>query len=593
MCGIAGAFTYKNAKTDIDNGLVEMINRQLISETLVHMLPRGKDATGVAVSYDDKEWMVLKQPVPAPQMFINDNNFQDRKSQDVRACFQSFSHMWVKNAQTRKTAVRQILGHVRAGTKGSEINPDNNHPLLIGDMNKPDLIFVHNGGIKNDDELFTKHKFNRRGQVDSEIIGHLIASYKDDFSTDNLEKTFKELEGAFAVLAFNPNIPTKTACLKTSSRPMDILWIEELGTLFVVSEKEYLYEAISSYERWRIREGHIKFPYLFPKHKEHMTNGVFILDTEQEIPKDASPKDFIDVTFVTQPVKTKTFPVSQPTSNYDNAYRDNRSASANSKTTVKTSGPIIEDITDYSYNQNVTEAIPLGPGKPEAFTEYDTEGDIAEVTEITAESDCEDWESLVEEGTQMLLSETLDDYGLLISELTEESAQTLILNRCASSIDGSEALSIVNHIYADAFPEGYAVGFQFGKDSAEKDSNIQELTEKLEETEELLRHTDDTMEKVVKLNEKLQQANRALEQKKRSGEAVLRLMKELLEFAAFRAKLISSTGTSDRVLSNWATKATTRNGKIRENDAKMAEKLVRKAFRKYIRQQPAAKTTGL
>src|SRR5947207_2958286 len=63
---------------------------------------------------------------------------------------------------------RQVLLHVRDYTKGHPRIAANNHPVRRGAV-----VGIHNGHIDNDDELMTRHGFERAEpemSVDSEVI---------------------------------------------------------------------------------------------------------------------------------------------------------------------------------------------------------------------------------------------------------------------------------------------------------------------------------------------------------------------------------------------------------------------------------------
>jgi glutamine---fructose-6-phosphate transaminase (isomerizing) len=62
----------------------------------------------------------------------------------------------------------QLLVHVRDYTKGHPSLAANNHPIRHGAV-----VGIHNGIIRNDDELFAQHQIDRAAPemtVDSEII---------------------------------------------------------------------------------------------------------------------------------------------------------------------------------------------------------------------------------------------------------------------------------------------------------------------------------------------------------------------------------------------------------------------------------------
>src|SRR5881397_3100937 len=69
-------------------------------------------------------------------------------------------------------AARQALVHVRDYTKGHPSLEANNHPIRHGSV-----VGIHNGIIRNDEEIFAQHGFVRaapRMTVDSEAIFALM-----------------------------------------------------------------------------------------------------------------------------------------------------------------------------------------------------------------------------------------------------------------------------------------------------------------------------------------------------------------------------------------------------------------------------------
>ena len=64
-----------------------------------------------------------------------------------------------------------LLGHTRQGSVGYKKTVDEAHPFLIND----DLIFSHNGTIKNVKELCTKYEFEEKDfNVDSKFLGTML-----------------------------------------------------------------------------------------------------------------------------------------------------------------------------------------------------------------------------------------------------------------------------------------------------------------------------------------------------------------------------------------------------------------------------------
>ena len=82
-----------------------------------------------------------------------------------------------KNLLPIKLINNVVLGHNRAGSFGYKKTIDEAHPFLINE----NLIFTHNGTIKNTDELCKKYKIEEKDfNVDSEILGTLLYTEGSD-----------------------------------------------------------------------------------------------------------------------------------------------------------------------------------------------------------------------------------------------------------------------------------------------------------------------------------------------------------------------------------------------------------------------------
>lgn len=92
------------------------------------------------------------------------------------------------------------IGHVRYATAGG--NELENVQPLFANLNQNAFAVCHNGQIVNADEL--RMQLEKKGSIfqgtsDSEIILHLIQREKGNF-LERMQKAFRKLEGAFAVL---------------------------------------------------------------------------------------------------------------------------------------------------------------------------------------------------------------------------------------------------------------------------------------------------------------------------------------------------------------------------------------------------------
>jgi len=141
------------------------------------------------------------------------------------------------------TGATQVLVHVRDYTKGHPSLNSNNHPVRHGSV-----VGIHNGIIKNDEEIFEKYGF-QRGEaemtVDSEAIFALAEQER------SRAKAFEELYGSMATAWLDERDPDVIFLARGIGRP---LWVGEgKQELFFASTKSAL-ELVESYSGLRLRK---------------------------------------------------------------------------------------------------------------------------------------------------------------------------------------------------------------------------------------------------------------------------------------------------------------------------------------------------
>ena len=136
MCGIAGLSLAPEERT---------FPTRVAAAMLREIEHRGRDATGAAwVQPQTLGVFFAKAPVPAHR-FIPTLNLEGS---------------------------RTAILHTRWGTKGSNKVEENNHPIVV-----PGIVGVHNGVIRNDDDIFKAlGSPTRFGEVDSEAIFAALAA---------------------------------------------------------------------------------------------------------------------------------------------------------------------------------------------------------------------------------------------------------------------------------------------------------------------------------------------------------------------------------------------------------------------------------
>jgi glucosamine 6-phosphate synthetase-like amidotransferase/phosphosugar isomerase protein len=200
LCGIAGYSLSDSSR--VDPTLATQILMAAISE-------RGSDAAGYCYRGPDVALAIHKQRSGASRLLDS-----------IRVPARS----------------RQALVHVRDYTKGHPSLDANNHPIRHGAV-----VGIHNGIIRNDDEIFARHGFERaapRMTVDSEAIFALMEEARSS------AKALEELYGSMASAWMDEREPEVVYVARGMGRP---LWVGEgRNELFFASTKAAL-ELVESY----------------------------------------------------------------------------------------------------------------------------------------------------------------------------------------------------------------------------------------------------------------------------------------------------------------------------------------------------------
>jgi glucosamine 6-phosphate synthetase-like amidotransferase/phosphosugar isomerase protein len=137
----------------------------------------------------------------------------------------------------------QVLVHVRDYTKGHPSLNANNHPVRHGSV-----VGIHNGIIKNDDELFAKYGFER-GEVEMTVDSEAIFALAE--RQRSRAKALEELYGSMATAWLDERDSDVLFLARGIGRP---LWVGEgKHELFFASTKSAL-ELVESYGGVRLRK---------------------------------------------------------------------------------------------------------------------------------------------------------------------------------------------------------------------------------------------------------------------------------------------------------------------------------------------------
>ena len=197
------------------------VDPTLAAQTLLAAISeRGSDAAGYCYRGPGVELEVFKRRVGASQLL---------------------------DAISVPDGASQVLVHVRDYTKGHPSLGANNHPVRHGQV-----VGVHNGIIRNDEEIFERHGFTRDAPgmtVDSEAIFALVEQERS--STRALE----ELYGSMASAWVDERDPHVLFLARGVGRP---LWIGEgKHELFFASTRDAL-ELVERYAEVRLHKREIR-----------------------------------------------------------------------------------------------------------------------------------------------------------------------------------------------------------------------------------------------------------------------------------------------------------------------------------------------
>jgi glucosamine 6-phosphate synthetase-like amidotransferase/phosphosugar isomerase protein len=207
LCGIAGYNL--NRESAVDPTLAAQTLMAAISE-------RGADAAGYCYRGPGLELEVRKRQAGASELL---------------------------DEISVPAAATQVLVHVRDYTKGHPSLNANNHPVRHGSV-----VGIHNGIIKNDEEIFARYGFERAEEdmtVDSEAI----------FALAELERSranaLEELYGSMATAWVDERDPDVLFLARGIGRP---LWIGEGGQEFFFASTREALELVERYAGVRLRK---------------------------------------------------------------------------------------------------------------------------------------------------------------------------------------------------------------------------------------------------------------------------------------------------------------------------------------------------
>lgn len=198
MCGIIGYYCFGDARPD----------KAEFRRMLIECSTRGTDATGFAYLHGG-QLRVVKDGVQVIE-FVQGKAFKELEMPKF------------------------LTAHTRNGTSGKATDNKNNHPLY----SKLGTAITHNGIISNDDAVFKKKKYQRDGQVDSEVILRAV----DEKIKTGLKESAENLSillGSLAVAVISEVYPDKLMLVRYNN-PLVICYDKTKDILYYGSTKKII-----------------------------------------------------------------------------------------------------------------------------------------------------------------------------------------------------------------------------------------------------------------------------------------------------------------------------------------------------------------
>jgi asparagine synthetase B (glutamine-hydrolysing) len=202
MCGIAGIIKFGD----------KVITEEMISVALCGNEHRGNDASGIMLQQADGSIDLFKRDVPGWTL-VKEKEYGD----------------WIEEKLTETT--RGAFVHARGASKGNPRDNNNNHPMFAGQA-----AIIHNGVIRNDDQIFKDMKLERKAETDSDAIRAIVD--KHGITKDAVEALGKCF-GSGAICAIHPRFPGKVLIVR-SGNPLNIAHDKDF--LYFSSEKDTLHK---------------------------------------------------------------------------------------------------------------------------------------------------------------------------------------------------------------------------------------------------------------------------------------------------------------------------------------------------------------
>jgi hypothetical protein len=238
MCGIFGVIV-KN-----DTGLNKSFLIDSLNVLAKSSQSRGKDSSGLCIfNQQSKEVDVYKGPIPISALI---------KSKQVK---NGIASGFIDSDNSH-----YVFGHARLVTNGTQLNPENNQPVI-----KDHIIGVHNGIIVNVDKMWEIHsELNRNYEIDTEILFALVQNsiLKDKLSLESaisysVNSVYGTVATAFVIRNMNKFVlVTNNGSLYKIQKENELIYFASENFILKHLEKELrLDKRIGKFEIEQIKPG--------------------------------------------------------------------------------------------------------------------------------------------------------------------------------------------------------------------------------------------------------------------------------------------------------------------------------------------------
>jgi len=182
MCGIFGVIVKKESKYKSKFLKNVLLKLAILSEA------RGKDSSGICFRNDEKaQFNILKATGPISDLIKDE-------------AFKKLINLNLESYNNRDASNFISFGHSRLVTNGSQLQENNNQPVI-----KDDIIAIHNGIITNVSELWEKYpELKRVYDIDTEILLSMVNYNLINGETieSAINIVLKELKGTVSTALF-------------------------------------------------------------------------------------------------------------------------------------------------------------------------------------------------------------------------------------------------------------------------------------------------------------------------------------------------------------------------------------------------------